>query len=321
MTLQVSHLTTVFDLPSGTTAAVDDVSFEIAPGETLGLVGESGSGKSVTALSVLRLVQPPGRIAAGSVKLAGRELLTLPEPDMQRVRGAEIGLIFQEPMTALNPVLTIGEQIMETLRVHRRASRRVARRLAVELVELVGIPEPELRADDYPHQLSGGMRQRALIAIAIACRPSLLIADEPTTALDVTIQAQILDLLREMKKTLRLSLLLITHDLGVVAELADRVAVMYAGRIVEHGPVRALFRSPLHPYTKGLLASIPGTTSEHRLQTIAGTVPALGSFPVGCRFHPRCQERFDPCPTLPPPEDLVAPDRGVRCHLYHDGAR
>jgi oligopeptide/dipeptide ABC transporter ATP-binding protein len=321
LTLQVSHLTTVFDLPPGPAAAVDDVSFDIAPGETLGLVGESGSGKSVTALSVVRLVQPPGRIVAGSVKLAGRELLTLPEADMQRVRGAEIGLVFQEPMTALNPVLTIGEQIGEALSVHRRASRRQARQFAVELIERVGIPEAQSRVDDYPHQLSGGMRQRALIAIAIACQPSLLIADEPTTALDVTIQAQILDLLREMKSTLQLSLLLITHDLGVVAELADRVAVMYAGRIVEHGPVRALFRSPLHPYTKGLLASIAGATSKHRLHTIAGTVPALGTFPSGCRFHPRCQERFDPCSSLSPGEDLVAPGRGVRCHLHHDGSR
>ena len=247
MTLEVSHLTTVFDLPSGQAAAVDDVSFAIRAGETLGLVGESGSGKSVTALSVMRLVQPPGRIAGGSIRLAGRNLLALPESDMRRVRGAEIGLILQEPMTALNPVLAVGDQIAETLTVHGLASTREARRRAVELLELVRMPNAAARVRDYPHQLSGGMRQRVLIAMAIACRPSLIIADEPTTALDVTIQAQVLELLREMKATFNLSLLLITHDLGVVAQISDRIAVMYAGRIVEQGPVRAVHREPQHP--------------------------------------------------------------------------
>ncbi|MBI4485473.1 MAG: ABC transporter ATP-binding protein, partial [Acidobacteria bacterium] len=256
--LSIEHLTTVFDTPAGAVAAVDDVTFEIRPGETLGLVGESGSGKSVTALSVVRLVQPPGRIAGGKVVFKGRELLNLPESEMRQVRGAEIALIFQEPMTALNPVFTIGDQIAETLLVHGRAARREARSKAIDLLGAVRIPNAASRVDDYPHQLSGGMRQRVLIAMAIACNPSLVIADEPTTALDVTIQAQILDLLREMKAAFHLSLLLITHDLGVIAETADRVAVMYAGRIVEEGPVRAIFRQPQHPYTRALLASIPG---------------------------------------------------------------
>src|ERR1700716_1035521 len=256
--LAVRNLTTVFDLPSGAVAAVDDVSFEIRAGETLGLVGESGSGKSVTALSIMRLVQPPGRIASGRLWFKGRDLMTLGEREMQSVRVAEISLIFQEPMTALNPVFRVGAQIAEALLVHGRASRREAREKAIELLRAVRIPNPESRVADYPHQLSGGMRQRVLIAIALACQPSLVIADEPSTALDVTIQAEILDLLREMKDAFHLSLLLITHDLGVVAETADRVAVMYAGRIVETGPVRAIFRNPSHPYTRGLLASIPG---------------------------------------------------------------
>jgi peptide/nickel transport system ATP-binding protein len=245
--LSVEHLTTVFDLPSAglgrcAHVAVNDVSFEIRSGETLGLVGESGSGKSVTALSLMRLVQAPGRIAAGCVRFKGRDLLSLDERLMREVRGAEISLIFQEPMTALNPVFTIGDQIAEALRVHGRASRRDAHAQAIGLLESVRIPDARSRVDDYPHQLSGGMRQRVMIAIALACRPSLVIADEPTTALDVTIQAEILDLLRDMKSAFHVSLLLITHDLGVIAETADRVAVMYAGRIVETGPVRAILR-------------------------------------------------------------------------------
>src|SRR6202022_283121 len=235
--LTVAHLTTVFDTPGGPIAAVDALSFEIRAGETLGLVGESGSGKSVTALSIMRLVQPPGRIASGRLTFKGRDLLALSPSAMRELRGAEIALIFQEPMTALNPVFTIGDQISETLRVHGRGNRREARARAIELLDAVRIPDAAARVADYPHQLSGGMRQRVLIAMAIACNPSLVIADEPTTALDVTIQAQILDLLREMKSAFNLSLLLITHDLGVIAETADRVAVMYAGRIVEHGPV------------------------------------------------------------------------------------
>jgi peptide/nickel transport system ATP-binding protein len=318
--LEVSHLTTVFDLPSGPAPAVDDVSFEVLPGETLGLVGESGSGKSVTALSIMRLVQPPGRISGGSIRFKGRELLTLSEPKMREVRGADIALIFQEPMTALNPVFRIGDQVAETLLVHGRVSRRDARARAVELLGSVRIPDPAARARDYPHQLSGGMRQRVLIAMAIACKPALVIADEPTTALDVTIQAQILDLLREMKSAFHLSLLLITHDLGVVAETADRVAVMYAGRIVEHGPVREIFRDPKHPYTRGLLASRPGIARGQRLRAIDGTVPALGALPAGCAFHPRCPDRFEPCTSAPPPEYAVGQGHGARCYL-HDSHR
>jgi oligopeptide/dipeptide ABC transporter ATP-binding protein len=318
--LSVSNLTTVFETASGPLAAVNDVSFHIRTGETLGLVGESGSGKSVTALSIMRLVQPPGRIAAGRIVFKGRNLLTVSERDMQAVRGADISLIFQEPATALNPVFTIGDQIGETLVVHRRATKREAKRRAIEMLEAVRIPDPAARVDDYPHQLSGGMRQRVLIAMALACRPSLVIADEPTTALDVTIQAQVLDLLREMKSAFNLSLLLITHDLGVVAETADRVAVMYAGRIVETGPVRAIFHDPQHPYTRGLLASIPGGTPGGRLRAIDGTVPLLGALPPGCTFNPRCPDRFDPCTSDVPAEHVVGPDHTVRCYLHQRGA-
>ena len=326
MLLEVSRLTTVFDLPGGPVAAVDEVSFEVRAGETLCLVGESGSGKSVTALSILRLVQPPGRIAGGSVRFKGRELLSLAEADMRHVRGAEISLIFQEPMTALNPVFSVGDQIGEALLVHGRATRREARGRAVELLTAVRIPDAAARVDDYPHQLSGGQRQRVLIAMALACKPSLVIADEPTTALDVTIQAEILDLLREMKKALGLSLLLITHDFGVVAETADRVAVMYAGRIVEEGHVRAIFADPQHPYTRGLLASMPGG-SRGRLKAIEGTVPMLGSLPPGCAFNPRCPDRFAPCTTAPPPEYSVGAggasqaEHTARCYLLDHAAR
>jgi oligopeptide/dipeptide ABC transporter ATP-binding protein len=314
--LEVSHLTTVFDLPAGSAAAVDDVSFEVRAGETLGLVGESGSGKSVTALSILRLVEPPARIAGGTITFKGENLLELPEAEMRRVRGAGISLIFQEPLSALNPVFTIGDQLAETLLVHGLATRRGARARAVELLEAVRIPEAGTRVRDYPHQLSGGMRQRALIAMALACEPSLVIADEPTTALDVTIQAEILDLLRDMKRRFDLSLLLITHDLGVIAETADRVAVMYAGRLVEQGPVRAIFRDPQHPYTRALLASIPGGTPGQRLRSIEGSVPLLGQLPPGCAFHPRCPDRFEPCDLAAPPEYSIAEGRTARCYLH-----
>ncbi len=317
--LSVEHLTTVFDLPRGPVPAVDDVSFEIRTGETLGLVGESGSGKSVTALSILRLVQPPGRISGGALHFNGRNLLTLSEREMQAVRGADIALIFQEPMTALNPVFTIGDQIAETLTAHGRATRHDAKARAVELLRAVRIPDAAARIGDYPHQLSGGMRQRVLIAMAIACKPSLVIADEPTTALDVTIQAEVLDLLREMKDTYDLSLLLITHDFGVIAETADRVAVMYAGRIVETGPVRAILRDPQHPYTRGLLASMPGGAPGQRLSAITGSVPTLGALPPGCAFNPRCPDRFEPCTTAPPPDYVVGEGRTAKCYL-HDPA-
>jgi peptide/nickel transport system ATP-binding protein len=314
--LSVEHLTTVFDTARGPVPAVNDVSFEIRAGETLGLVGESGSGKSVTALSIMRLVHPPGRIAGGALRFKGRDLLALNERDMREVRGADISLIFQEPMTALNPVFTVGDQIGEALLVHNRATRRDAKGKAIGLLRAVGIPNPESRVSDYPHQLSGGMRQRVMIAIALACRPSLVIADEPTTALDVTIQAQILDLLREMKAAFNLSLLLITHDLGVIAETADRVAVMYAGRIVESGPVAAIFSSPGHPYTRGLLASIPGGAPGRRLRAIDGSVPLLSALPPGCAFNPRCPDRFDRCTSAPPPDYVAGPAQTAKCYLH-----
>ena len=318
--LSVEGLTTVFDTPSGSVPAVDDVSFDILAGETLGLVGESGSGKSVTAFSIMRLVQPPGRISSGRLRFNGRDLLELSERDMRHVRGAEIALIFQEPMTALNPVFTIGDQIRETLLVHGRATRRDAHAQAIALLEAVRIPDAASRVRDYPHQLSGGMRQRVLIAMALACRPSLVIADEPTTALDVTIQAEILDLLREKKAALGLSLLLITHDLGVIAETADRVAVMYAGRIVETGLVRDVFHRPQHPYTRGLLASMPGGAPGRRLRAIEGAVPLLGALPLGCAFSPRCPDRFDRCTSMPPPDYGVGSDHTAKCFL-HDASR
>ncbi|MGH9218571.1 MAG: ABC transporter ATP-binding protein [Vicinamibacterales bacterium] len=262
--LKVENLRTAF----GSLVAVDDVSFEVRKGETLGLVGESGSGKSVTAFSIIRLVQEPGQITGGRVLFQGRDLLALPESEMRRVRGAGIGFVFQEPMAALNPVMRVGAHIAEALTVHGLASRSDARNRAVDLLRAVRITSPEQRVDDYPHQLSGGMRQRVMMAIALACRPPMLIADEPTTALDVTVQAQILELLRDMKREFDLSLLLITHDFGVIAETADRVAVMYRGKIVEAAPVRDIFRNPQHPYTKGLLASIPGGEPGTRLKGV-----------------------------------------------------
>ena len=326
--LAVENLTTVFDVKPRPVVAVNDVSFEIRNGETLGLVGESGSGKSVTAFSIIGLLQPPGRVAGGRVLFQGRDLARLPEPEMRKVRGAGIGFVFQEPMAALNPVMRVGAHIAEALVVHGLAAKAEARGRAIELLRAVKITDPEKRVDDYPHQLSGGMRQRVMMAVALACKPPLLIADEPTTALDVTVQAQVLDLLRDMKKQFDLSLLLITHDLGVIAETADRVAVMYAGRIVEQGTVREIFHHPLHPYTRGLLASIPGGAAGSRLQAIEGTVPNLSALPPGCSFAPRCSDRMDVCATAFPPQtpagglDLstVAPgakvEHAVRCYLY-----
>jgi oligopeptide/dipeptide ABC transporter ATP-binding protein len=320
--LQVRHLRTEFTLAGGrTAAAVDDVSFSIGRGETLGLVGESGSGKSVTALSIVRLVMPPGRIASGQITLDGQDLLTLDERAMQRIRGRRIGFVFQEPMAALNPVYTIGYQIEETLAVHGLGRGAALRRRAIELLEAVRIPDPDRRARDYPHQLSGGLRQRAMIALAIAAEPALLIADEPTTALDVTVQAEILDLLREMRQRFELSLLLISHDFGVVAEMADHVAVMYAGRIVEQAPVDQIFRSPAHPYTRGLLACMPKldeapTAPDRRLVAIPGTVPPLGQLPSGCAFAPRCPDRFEPCTMSAPPDVAAGPEQTTRCYLH-----
>jgi len=320
--LTVRHLTTVFDVSGGPAAAVADASFDIGRGETLCLVGESGSGKTVAALSLIRLVPPPGRIAAGSALFhpdgsPPRDLLALSEADLQRVRGASIGFVFQEPMSALNPVFTVGEQIAETLRVHHRAgSRADARGQAIELLRRVHIPDPGSRVDDYPHQLSGGLRQRVLIALAIACRPALLIADEPTTALDASIQRQVLELLREMRDTLGLSLLLITHDLANVAGIGDRVAVMYAGQIVEQGHARDVLREPRHPYTRALLASIPGGEPGRRLTAIPGTVPPLGGLPPGCAFAPRCTARVDACEHARPALVTLEDGREVRCFLY-----
>lgn len=290
--LEVEGLTVAF----GGMPVVEDLSFTLDAGEVLGIVGESGSGKSMTALALMRLIPPPGRLAHGRVVFDGTDVATLSERAMQDLRGRAISMIFQEPMTSLNPVFTIGEQIMETLRVHERIDRAAARRRTVELLELVEMPAAARRLDDYPHQLSGGMRQRVMIAIALACRPKVLVADEPTTALDVTIQAQILDLLRGLRRELGMAVILITHDLGVVAEFADRVMVMYAGRVVERAPAELLFERPLHPYTEGLLASIPRLDGPIvRLQAISGSVPPPYAMPPGCRFAPRCPHVRDAC--------------------------
>ena len=301
--------------------AVDDVSFGIAPGELLGLVGESGCGKSMTALSIMRLIAPPGKIVAGEILFEGRDLLKFSNREMRDLRGNDIAMIFQDPMTSLNPVYTVGEQIAEALRLHRRLSRRDARKGAIDAMREVAIPDPETRADDYPHQLSGGMRQRVMIAMALACDPKLLIADEPTTALDVTIQAQILELLNHLRRTRELAVLLITHDLGVVAEVADRVCVMYTGKIVEESPVDELFARPKHPYTEGLLRSVPKLTMKdvvkpERLQTIEGVVPSPLNVPPWCHFEPRCPYRMPRCCEGEIP--LYAAGEGVvvRCVLY-----
>jgi oligopeptide/dipeptide ABC transporter ATP-binding protein len=318
----VEHLRTVFALANGReAAAVDDLSFAIGRGETLGLVGESGSGKSVTALSIVRLVMPPGRIAGGRVELDGENLLDLGPREMQHVRGRRIGFVFQEPSMALNPVYTIGYQIEETLGVHGLARGAAARTRVLELLDAVRIPDPARRSKEYPHELSGGLRQRAMIALALAAEPSLLIADEPTTALDVTVQAEILDLLRDMRRTFDLSLLLITHDLGVVAEMADRVAVMYGGRIVESAAVDRILSAPAHPYTRGLLACIPGRVPGRRLAAIAGAVPTLGHLPAGCSFAPRCADRFEPCTAVAPEVSAVATGHETRCFLNEAAPR
>ena len=305
--LEVKSLQTLFFTNSGLFKAVDDVSFSVGRGETLAIVGESGCGKSVSALSIMRLVpDPPGRIAGGSVRLEGTDLLALDEAGMREIRGNRISMIFQEPMTSLNPVMRIGDQITEAVRLHRDISRKEAWQQAVEMLRRVRIPEPARRAVEYPHQLSGGMRQRAMIAMALACRPALLIADEPTTALDVTIQAQILALILDLQKELGMGLILITHDLGVVAQTAQRVIVMYAGRKVEEADVKTLFASPRHPYTRGLMASIPAVPTHcapasARLAEIPGTVPSLSRLPAGCAFAPRCRLAIDRCRSEYPP--------------------
>ncbi len=319
MVLDVKNLQTVFFTNSGLFKAVDDVSFSVRRGETLAIVGESGCGKSVTALSIMRLVpDPPGRIVGGSVTLEGTELLDLDEAEMRAIRGNRISMIFQEPMTSLNPVMRIGDQITEAVRLHRKLTAKEAWNKAVEMLRLVRIPEPEQRAREYPHQLSGGMRQRAMIAMALACRPALLIADEPTTALDVTIQAQILALIVELQKELGTGLILITHDLGVVAQTAQRVIVMYAGKKVEEASVEALFENPRHPYTRGLMASMPavatfGSNSDARLVEIPGMVPSLTNLPPGCAFAPRCPLAIDRCRAEYPPLQDWGDDHLAAC--------
>lgn len=319
--LEIDQLQTHFRTPDGgVNRAVDGVSFSIVAGETVAVVGESGCGKSVTAMSILRLIpEPPGRIA-GEIRFEGRNLLEMSAEEIRDLRGNAISMIFQEPMTSLNPVLTIGRQIGESLRLHQGLSFREARERAIEMLALVGIPEPQRRVDEYPHQLSGGMRQRVMIAIALACSPKLLIADEPTTALDVTIQAQILDLMRDLKVRVGAAILLITHDLGVVAEVADRVVVLYAGRKVEEAPVRALFRNPRHPYTRGLLGAVPKlgssvTGGTERLSEIPGMVPSLRSRIEGCVFAGRCEQATDLCRTVAPGLEEKAPSHIVACHL------
>jgi peptide/nickel transport system ATP-binding protein len=320
--LEIRDLVTEFSTEHGRIRAVDQVSFEIPKSKTLGVVGESGCGKSVTALSVMRLIaSPPGKIAAGSIVYQGKDLLALPEPEMRAIRGNRIAMIFQEPMTSLNPVFTAGDQVAEAVRLHQKKSKADALAVAVEMFRKVGIPSPEDRVHSYPHQLSGGMRQRVMIAMALACRPDLLIADEPTTALDVTIQAQILDLLRQLQRDLGMSIMLITHDLGVVAETADEVVVMYAGRVVERAPTTELFGSPRHHYTAGLLRSVPsyhrGEAAEGergRLQEIKGMVPSLTALPAGCKFVDRCPAAQDKCREVEPPLEALGATL-VRCHF------
>ena len=322
--LDVRGLRTQFFTDRGVVRAVDDVSFAIRPGQTLAVVGESGCGKSVTSLSIMRLVpQPPGRIVAGEIRFDGTDLLKLSERRMRKIRGNQISMIFQEPMTSLNPVFRVREQIGEVLRLHQGLDKAAAREKSIDLLRQVGIPSPESRVDDYPHQMSGGMRQRVMIAMALACDPRLIIADEPTTALDVTIQAQILELMDKLRRDTGTAVLLITHDLGVVAETAEHVVVMYAGRVVEEADARELFTNPLHPYTRGLMRSIPGvseTGERERLEAIPGVVPSLLALPTGCKFNDRCRHAFERCFAEEP--SLIDSRSGhtVRCWLYGDGS-
>lgn len=321
--LEVNNLQTYFDTDDGTVRAVDGVSFHLDRGETLAVVGESGSGKSVTSLSIMRLIaQPPGRIAGGEILFEGEDLVKKSEAQMRKIRGNDISMIFQEPMTSLNPVYTVGDQIAEAIVLHQNKNRRQAMKLAAEMLDLVGIPEPGKRVNEYPHQMSGGMRQRVMIAMALSCGPKLLIADEPTTALDVTIQAQILDLMRKLQREIGMSILFITHDLGVVAEIADRVVVMYAGRAVEEADVQTIFAEPQMPYTLGLLNSIPRVdkAAEHqdRLQAIPGNVPNPLYLPEGCAFHTRCRFAIDACTDEIPPLEDTGGGHMVRCIRWDD---
>jgi oligopeptide/dipeptide ABC transporter ATP-binding protein len=338
--LEIRGLTTVFPTDDGLLRAVDDVSFMIPCGRTLGLVGESGCGKSVTGLSILSLVPPPGRIEAGQIlyhrngegapaETRGCNPLSIPSTidiarlaphgdEIRSIRGNDIAMIFQEPMTSLNPVYTVGNQIAESVTLHQKVGKREGRERAIEMLAKVGIPNPRQRVDEYPHQLSGGMRQRVMIAMALCCRPALVIADEPTTALDVTIQAQVLDLMKDLQQDIGMAILMITHDMGVIADVADEVVVMYAGRVVEQGAPEEIFHSPLHPYTRGLLASIPilGKRSKARLTSISGTVPHLLMLPKGCPFRPRCPECMRKCSELPELRTVEAKGHVVRCWLY-----
>ncbi|MCC6443373.1 MAG: ABC transporter ATP-binding protein [Armatimonadetes bacterium] len=318
--LEVDNLSVRFDTPEGPVQAVNEVSFHLAKGETLGIVGESGCGKSATVLALMRLLPPPGRIAGGSVRFEGSGLLTLPEETMRRLRGDRIGMVFQDPFSALNPVLTIGEQIGETIRAHRRAGRREVRERSVGLLQSVGIAGAERRLRQFPHEFSGGMRQRALIAMATACRPDLLIADEPTTALDVTIQAQILNLLRDLTRQSHTAVILITHDLGIVADFCERVLVMYAGRIVESAPARVLFSRPRHPYTAALLRSLPYYHADRSeaLASIEGAPPSMLAPPAGCPFAPRCPSAFSRCLAERPPLLSAGEAHGAACWLAEE---
>lgn len=316
--LQVKNLETYFYTDEGTAKAVDGVSYEVEKGKTLGLVGESGCGKSVSTLSIMQLIpNPPGKIVNGEIIFKGKNLLTYTNDQMRSIRGNEISMIFQEPMTSLNPVFTCGDQIAEAIILHQKVSKTEARKRTIDMLKKVGIPAPEQRVDEYPHQLSGGMRQRVMIAMALSCNPSLLIADEPTTALDVTIQAQILELLRDLQREFHMAIIMITHDLGVIAEIADRVAVMYAGRIVEYGSVREIFNNPRHPYTEGLLTSIPNLVDQKdRLSVIEGTVPNPTEFPDGCRFNPRCPLAKDICRRKIPADTLIDAGHTVACWKF-----
>jgi oligopeptide/dipeptide ABC transporter ATP-binding protein len=317
--LEVKNLRTAFRTEAGELVAVDDVSFSVEAGETIGIVGESGCGKSVTSLSIMGLIpNPPGRIIGGEILFKGKNLVPMSQGELRKIRGNEISMIFQEPMTSLNPVFTIGNQIMEAILLHQKVSKKEARAKAIEMLKLVGIPAPENRIDDYPHQLSGGMRQRVMIAMALSCNPSVLIADEPTTALDVTIQAQILELIKSLRERLNMAVVLITHDLGVVAETCEHVVVMYAGRVVEHGTAEQIFHHPAHPYTKGLLNSIPSHETgvkRTRLETIPGMVPSLLDLPKGCRFQDRCKRRQEKCSVAEPPLEPAEAGHLAACYF------
>ncbi len=317
--LEFKELETHFHTEAGLVKAVNKVSFNIGKGEIVGVVGESGCGKSVTAMSLMRLVSSPGKIEGGEILFEGKNLLDLPEAEMRSIRGNDIAMIFQEPMTSLNPVYTVGKQIMESVLLHKKVDKKEARKIAVEMISLVGIPDPERVADRYPHELSGGMRQRIMIAMALSCDPKLLIADEPTTALDVTIQAQVLDLMRNIREKLNTSIMLITHDLGVVAEMADYVVVMYAGKVIEEGPVEVIFKNPMHPYTQGLLKSKPTLNkAQDRLYSIPGQVPSPINMPQNCYFSGRCEFCFDKCLEEQPSLKLVEENHKVSCWKYKE---